>query len=71
MCWRKYSGILWYKERLDVTLKLLSLTVCPCLSALVASEAEGCAREDALQEEMRDAGSEGGKGRYRPVTLGG
>ncbi len=61
MCWRKYSGMLSYKDTLDVMLKLLSLTVCPALSALVAEEAEGCAREAALQEEMRDAGSEGGK----------
>ena len=60
MCWRKYSGMLWYRERLEVKLKLLSLAVCLVLSALEVSDAEGCARDGGLQEERRDAGSEGG-----------
>lgn len=59
MCWRKYSGILSYKDTLDVMLRLWSLTACPALSALVVEESDGCAREVALQEEMRDAGSDG------------
>ncbi len=60
MCWRKYSGMLLYKDALDVKLRLWSLTACPTLSALVVEESDGCAREAALQEEMRDAGSDGG-----------
>ena len=52
--------MLWYKERLDVKLKLLSLAECLVLSALVASDAEGGARDEGLQEERIDAGSEGG-----------
>ena len=60
MCWRKYSGMLSYKDALDVKLRLWSLTACPALSALVVEESDGCARETALQEEMRDAGSDGG-----------
>ncbi|KAA6418659.1 MAG: hypothetical protein FRX49_11312 [Trebouxia sp. A1-2] len=59
MCWRKYSGMLSYKDALDVKLRLWSLTACPALSALVVEEPDGYAREAALQEEMRDAGSDG------------
>ena len=51
--------MLWYRERLEVKLKLLSLAVCLVLSALEVSDAEGCARDGGLQEERRDAGSEG------------
>lgn len=38
MCWRKYSGMLWYRDRLDEKLTLLALVVWVLLSVLVASE---------------------------------
>lgn len=37
MCWRKYSGMLWYRDRLDEKLTLFSLAVWVVLSVLVAS----------------------------------
>lgn len=54
--------MLWYKEKLEVKLKLLSLAVCLVLSALEASDAEGCARDggrllvppEVVQKAVRD-----------------
>ena len=40
MCWRKYSGMLWYRDRLDEKLTLFSLAVWVVLSGLVAPEVQ-------------------------------